>query len=402
MNEKARDVCARLMESLTGMLERIDSHRAVDDSSVAKAVEHGQFLAALLKNDPGLIDDPSMFETLELIGSINETEHPFVFEHFSKILRLCLRVLPTGAMVRLWSSSKDIRFCLHILSLHPIENHDFFNKVCYWVEHPDPSIYFFRSFVQILKTKTEMVDADRLMPLIPHLVDCKSAVRSTMAMLVLRSFTSVNSRIAIAIAAAWITQTTHREYCASHCRMVLANAPKNVLNLLATMTLEWPVVLAIVPSTTDGFQNLAMITTHRVKTFSPALLPRFLELCDIAVRKVARMNDLISKEFQLLDAAFASDTLSNESLSSLFSSPPSPDFFSACLLFGRHTPLSALHFVPAPAKAQIVAALQSPQAPPPQPLPETDTNLDPIADVIELLNANQITRIHSYVQSPVT
>lgn len=403
MNDKAREICAKLMESLTSMLEAIEAKRDVTKINIEKMIENGQFLAAILKKDPSLIDDSSLFETLELIGSINETEYPYVFEHFSKILRLCLRVLPTGSLVRLWSMSKDIRFCLHILSLHSVENHDLFNKICYWVEHPDTSIFFFRSFVQVLKTKTETVDADRLMPLIPHLTDPTSPLRSTLAMLVFQSFTAINSRVAIAIAAAWLTQQQHKPFCASHCRMVLSTAPPNVLNLLATLTLEWPVVLAIVPSTTNGFENLAMITTHRVKTFSPSLLPNFLELCDISVRRVARMNDSLPKPLQLLDAAFATDTLSNTSLESLFTEPtPCPDFFAASLLFGRHTSLSALTFIPPAVKSQIVAALQSPADPPPLAPPSLQTNLDAVADVAEFLHSNQISRIHAYVHDSVT
>lgn len=180
----------------------------------------------------------------------------------------------------------------------------------------------------------------------------------------------------------------------------MAKAPENMLNLLATLVLEWPVVLAILPETVAGFTNLVRMTVHRVKTFTPDDLPRFLELCGRSVRDLVRANSLLSREFQLFDAGFTGGVPTSE-LTNLFGGDLSTDYLASCVIFGRFVRLNSASFLPPAVRSGIVAALRTPDDPPERPVRPHGVDLEAMFAITGLVHSHKVSEIHKHVKSPV-
>jgi hypothetical protein len=187
---------------------------------------------------------------------------------------------------------------------------------------------------------------------------------------------------------------------ADFCRQLLASAPRNVLNLVATLVLEFPTLLAILPSVTEGFHSLVVMTLHRVRLFAGPQLPKFLEMCDRSVRVICENLDGIAKEILLLDAA-SNDSVTSAELANLFDVEITADSLAAFVMFARQSSCPDGTFLPLETRRKIAAALTDAADLPICTMIPPDTDPQAMSGLAELLESNKILQMARLVPSPV-
>jgi hypothetical protein len=202
----------------------------------------------------------------------------------------------------------------------------------------------------------------------------------------------------MSLAAAWLSQKVHRAYVAEFCRQLLSGASRNALNLIATLVLEFPTLLAIVPPTVDGFHGLVVMTLHRVKTFAGSQVGKFLEMCDRSVREICQKCDGVAKEVRLLDGA---NGASAQQLADLFDIEITPDSLTAFVMFARHSRCPDGTFLPVETRRRIIAALGEEKEMQSCEVSAPDTDPAAMTTLAELLEKNRILQMTPLVPSPV-
>jgi hypothetical protein len=382
-----REHCSTLSECFQG--------KSASDDVLKRVARSGQYLASFLKHEPQLVEEPLILQSLELFASACPTEAPFLHEHFSKVLRLCLKSLPSDPLLHLWSSSTDIQFCCYVVEIASIPIDAYFRKLSIWVENPQADVVFYRAFISILKAPTvDVVETDLLLSFAICLADPKSPVRASLAFLVLNSFTAVNAKLALCIVAAWLYHPIHRPHGAEFARQLLARAGRSELNMIATLVLEFPTLLAVLPPTTDGFASLAALTLHRVALFAPDGLTRFLELCDRTVRGLAKRDAPVAPDVRLIDGG-------GPELAPMFDREPSTDSLAAVVMFARTAACADCRFLPPETRRKIAAGLANPVELPVIQPEEPDVDPGAVKRLYELIEATKVPEMSKLVPSPV-
>jgi hypothetical protein len=388
--------CDRLSECLQLV---ITNGPSTSDDVLNKIATSSQYLAAILKHQPDLVHDSQIFESLSLFSSICEVELPFVYSHFSKVVKLCLKSLPPATLSSLWQGSAEIGLCVYVIQLTSISSSDFFEKLSNFVADPPPDVTFLRKFIALLKFQTvDPIETSYLLPFAAFVVDSSSLLPSGLAFLVLSSIPAINTKPAIAITSAWLTQTVRSPGPAQYCRNLLSLAPTNALNLIATLCLEFPAVLAVLPASAAGFSNLALITLHRVKTFAPEFCSDFLGLCDSNVRQLAKTS--VSNELLILDAT--TGPADQSEVARAFGTDMTLDSLAAALMFGRHSTSPNGGFISQEIRAKLSQAFKDP--PPTRhqtDVPAFNLDVQKMTLLSDLIESNRVMAIHAHVQNPI-
>jgi hypothetical protein len=260
-----------------------------------------------------------------------------------------------------------------------------------------------RKFTALLKLQTaDPIKTSYLLPFTAFVVDSSSLLRSGLAFLVLSNFAAINSKLAIAITSAWLVQTVRHPGPAHFCRTLLSLTSTNSVNLIATLCLEFPAVLAVLPPTAAGFSNLALITLHRIRSFAPEFLTPFLELCDQRVRQLAKA--FVSNEFAILDAA--SGARDQAEVARAFDSGPlsglSLDYVAAAVIFARNCASPNGSFISRDVRAKLSNYFSNPpQIESQSEIPAFDLDVHKMALVSDLIESNRVMSIHAHVQNPI-
>ena len=177
----------------------------------------------------------------------------------------------------------------------------------------------------------------------------------------------------------------------------------NTLNLIATLTFDFPILLSIIPPNVNGFKTLVLMTIHRIKTFYPDELSHFLELCDIRVREITQKeNTKISPELRIYDATFLNN-ISKEQIKELFHPKENIDFYTAAFLFARYTSIpNASQSIDYEAATKIrEMILNSPETTAAY-VPNSKLDISDIASIREMIEQNQISHLLKLIQNRIT
>ncbi|KAH0787971.1 hypothetical protein GPJ56_008072 [Histomonas meleagridis] len=335
--EALHQLCNKLSELFQHIIENKDNPNT---QVLEELVKTSQVFATILRKKPELSEDEYVVEILEIYSGVYENDCPNIYKACSDVVKSCLNSLSGDKLNKMWNTSNETSLCYYISVVTAIENVPFCQKFLFWIENPQIDILWFKRFVGILKKQSVDIFETKLINEFPKYLVDRNPLKSTLCYLFLNSFSKINSSIALSITSAWLSVEQKTQHAANHCRLILKNAPKSVINLISTLTFDFPIILPIIPPTADGFQMLSNTTVHRIKTFDAQNLPQFLELCDTKVREIVKKDHIdIPPELRIYDAAFSND-LKTKEIESLFNSIDSTDFYTSALLFARYTPIS--------------------------------------------------------------
>lgn len=367
---------AQLKTCLSKITKYFGQHLESKGESVPakqKMTKQAQKLKDHLQSMPETAHSREVIEVLELLSSICPIEDPNTYKHCGLIIQLIFRALPNSELLEIWTITQDMNLCSHISESTTVKTYLYFEKLCAFIENPnieDPT--WFRRFVKILKCQLDgEVDYLNVLPFTLYMNDI-SPLRSTLAFLILNSFSQINARVAITIVASWIICDHKNPIIANHCRNILKKAPSNTLNMLSTLAFDLPIIFAILPPEVDGYHTVCMLTIHRLNSFTPESLSDFLCLCDIKAREIIHretstknnktptisLSDLsIPNELQLYDTSITASR-SRNAISDMMKAECSINFVAAAILYARRTQQENGNFLAPQEAHKIVQALK--------------------------------------------
>ncbi|EAY15671.1 hypothetical protein TVAG_405850 [Trichomonas vaginalis G3] len=354
----------------------------------------GQYLAASFKYAPELATNEQVLEILGLYAAPSIGEHSLIFPTTSKLVELCLKNLSSTTLIDMWNKTNDIGLCSFIINSTEIPPDLLFGKIISWIDEPSNDTTFYAHFVNIIKTPTAcVVPNSAVLQIIPFLVDA-SPIRSSLATLVLNSFSAINKESADLITSSWL-QTEHRSiHAAMNCRTILSKAPSASLNYAATLCLEFPVLFCILPPSVKGYKFLAKLTLHRVQSLYKESYRQFLEMCERSVRKI---SDEVYEPLSLLDSAMTGDCLD---IYRLFQTDLTLDFKAATAMFARYSNWKDGKEIPIELRKEMLKVLNSPT----ESHFETKPREIPIENIIsasEKVNQKSILALRNAITNPI-
>lgn len=369
---------AKLNKCLNKISEQFGKHvesKGKSVSAIQKMTKQAQKLIKHLQSMPEAAHSRPVIETLELLSSICPIEDPDMYKPCALIIQLIFRSLPNSELHEIWTITQDMNLCCHITESTTLKAYLYIEKICTFIENPsieDPP--WFRRFVKILKCKLDgEVDYQNVLPFALYMNDI-SPLRSTLAFLVLNSFSQINSRVAITIVSSWLTCDHKNPIIANNCRNILKKAPTDTLNMLSTLSFDVPIIFTILPPEIEGYQTLCMITIHRLKSFIPDKLSEFLCLCDTKAREIIHRETstknnktpslvlpslTIPKKLQLYDTSKTASR-SRSAISEMMEDEITINYLAPVVLFARRSPYEVANFLPQQTAKNIVQALKAP------------------------------------------
>lgn len=398
--ETIHSYCNTLSELFQQVISNSNSPKQDLINSIFKI---GDEVSALFKKSPEYSRDEYVIEILEIYSGVCRNEFPKIYDICSNFINICLNSLPKSELKRMWETSNDICLCLYISDITSLDNDVFCKKISYFIENPQIEKYWFKKFIEMIrKPSVDEFKIDDIIPFNVYIVD-ESPLRSTLGYLFLNSFEKINSISALTIASSWLCLKHKTPHAANHCRLILKKAPSNTLNLIATLTFDFPILLSIIPPNVNGFKTLVLMTIHRIKTFYPDELSHFLELCDIRVREITQKeNTKISPELRIYDATFLNN-ISKEQIKELFHPKENIDFYTAAFLFARYTSIpNASQSIDYEAATKIrEMILNSPETTAAY-VPNSKLDISDIASIREMIEQNQISHLLKLIQNRIT
>lgn len=367
---------SQLKKCLKKITEKFAEHYESKGKSlpaIQKMTKQAQKLINHLKQMPTTAYSREVIEVLELFSSICPIEEPDIYKPCALVIQQIILTLPNPELLEIWKRTQDMNLCSHISdSPATIETCFYFEKLCTFIENPsieDPT--WFRRFVKLLKCKLDgEIDYNYVLPFTLYMSDI-SPLRSTVAFLILNTFSQLNARVAITIAASWLICDHKNPIISNNCRSILKKAPPSTLNMLATLSFDIPIIFPILPPEIEGYHTVCMITIHRLKSFMPDSLSKFLCLCDIKAREIIHRetssknkapslklpNLSIPRELQLYDAANTASR-SRAAISEMMEADESINFLASVVLFVRRCPYDDGSFLPQQTAHKITQALR--------------------------------------------
>ena len=386
--------------------EMIEKRNNPSQSLLDNIKKQGQFLAACLKRVPEVSTNEKVIELLGLYAAPSKREYPKIYSTAVTVVDLCLKNLPSTYLAQIWDLTADIGLCQQILSSTTIPSDVVFSKIVSWIDSPSSDSTFYSHFLEILQTPNESeVSEEVVSKIIPFLVD-SSAIRSSLACLTLSTFESISQTAAYLVLASWLQCKNRRIQSAHNCRKILSLAPTSVLNYAATLSLEFPTILCILPKKTMGFDTLASITLHRIIALLPDALIPFIELCDQSVRtllydKTLKKEEINEQEvkiyppLRLYDASYDPEVR----ITDLFNTEVNNDLIASAAWFARMTVKTSID-IDINIKKQIYSILKRPK----ESLKEVencDILVGEISETNEKLQQKNISDLRTMIESPV-
>ncbi|OHS97763.1 hypothetical protein TRFO_35935 [Tritrichomonas foetus] len=371
------------------------SKEAIDEMT-----NKAQYISAFFKFRPETSHNPDVIETLELLAAPCPVEKPNLQKPCNDILNLIFRVLPSEELFEIWTITQDINLCCYIAEITPIKSYLLFEKLCFFIDKPSIDSIFFRRFVKLLSCRIEDDVANEYILPFTLILHDQSPLRSTLAFMVLNTFTKLNSIVSQAIIASWICCNNRYPLLSNHCRILLKKSPKDTLNMLATLSFDLPIVFAILPPDVDGYQMLCSIVVHRIQSFMPEKLASFLCLCDTQARNIIHHEFTkkkieisgIPSDLQLFDHAFTASR-SRAAISRMMEGEMTVNLFAAILAFARKSPLENASFLPPETISKIVQALHEQQNTHLINIPASEYEPDAVKSISKMLDECKINEI---------
>ena len=404
---KKMDKIEPFLNELTILFQEMITNRNNPSQNLLDNIKkQGQFLAACLKRVPEASTNEKVMELLGLYSAPSKRDHPKIYPTSSSLVDLCFKNISPSFLSQMWDLTDDIGLCEMIIKNTAIESDAVFNKIFLWIQNPNSDSTFLAHFLAILGSPTESEVGEELISKIAPLLVDSSPLRSSLASLALLSFDSISQNISYIIIASWLQCKNRRIQSAYNCRRVLELAPTNVLNYAATLCLEFPIILCILPTKAMGFQSLASITLHRIISLVPDALVPFIELCDQTVRtllftKILKKEDIDPNEIHYYPPLKLYDASSDPEIriSDLFGEELTSDLIASATWFARMTIKSDIT-IDNSIKKQIFNILQSPVETN-RDTPSTDIPTDRIFQTNEKIQEKNFADLRTMVESPV-
>ena len=394
----------KLSQQFVILLQNNDSF----DKASKKMAKQAQKLVQHLQHSPETAHFPDVIEILQLFAGVGPLESPAINNLCSTIIKSFFRVLPTTELSDIFNITPDISLCCYICEWTAIDSDLFFEKLCTFVENPNlEDISWFMRFVKMIKCPiTENIRYQTILPFALYLTD-NSPLRSTLAFLVLNTFSKINQHVAIMIVSAWLMCENKNPIISNHCRLILQKAPLSTLNMLATLSFDLLQIFSILPSNIKGYKTATLINLHRINTFYPEKVSEFLRFCDPVARDIIHhdsstklsqppnlvINETnIPKELQLYDTSIISSR-SRNSIAKMMDTEITINFLSSALLFARTFPHENAAFVPAEINEKICQGLQAQCNTNLKKIPCSEYHAQEIKDLADLIESCNISEL---------